>query len=216
MVILDTYFEDMLISFCKEDTFEKEFFKSISIISESAEDNPESVVSSDFKILFFDKLCDDVYDRIKSINKNASKHKSVDGLYFIKENNILKLYFIEFKHINSGNRGRSKLKKITKPELKLKALESLFCVLPNLIEYYCGEESVNFIQSQLIDIPKYYISVLKDRGNINNNNEHEIVASDFLDMERLSKYPFEKSIVVSPKTFEGFLRKKFYTNPLVL
>lgn len=199
--------EHIVHSYCDDENF----FKSITEISASKETPPESVIYSDFKILFFDKLSDEV-NRINFDNELSYKHKSVDGLYFIKEGGIFKLYFIEFKHVNSKpGRSRKNLAKI-KIELKLKALESLFCVLPHIIENYYGENFVNSIQSQLLDIPKYYISVLKDRGNINKSNEHVIKSSDFLDMERLSKYPFTKSKVVSPKEFESFMKKKFYNN----
>ena len=203
-------FENMLLSFCTD----KKFFIPISEISLSDEENPESVVLSDFKIIYFDKLCDEVHRNLCQIDSSSSKHRSVDGFYFIRENNGIKLFFIEFKHINSKNRGKNKLKKITKPSLKLKAFESLFCVLPHLIRQYCGEDKVNSIQSQLVNVPKYYLCVLKDRGNVNMNNEHVIASEDFFDMERLSKYPFTKSIVISPKTFKTFMEKKFYTNPI--
>jgi len=195
--------EKMLNSFSSDN----KFLKTIKEVSRSR-DKPYKYVSENEKdkILSMDSLCEDVYEKMKKKYSNVAKHSSVDGLDYIKSNGQLKLIFIEFKHVNLGNKKTyDKAIEDLKVKLKLKPLETLSCVLPYLIDNYCKKDK-NLINSLLLQAKKYYFVVYKDISNNTKSNLQKDLNRDLISVKRLAKYPFEKVYIVDPISFEKIMK----------
>ena len=99
-------------------------------------------MKSDIKMLNGDKLKDKI---IKWYNKKndiaINQFSSVDGVFPYYEDDILKLFFVEFKHFSiKDKKNFMKTVEQCKNELKLKSFESLNCVFPHLIDRFCSNE----------------------------------------------------------------------------
>ncbi|MCL2115159.1 MAG: hypothetical protein FWH29_02935 [Methanobrevibacter sp.] len=195
--------EKMLDSLSSDD----KFLKTIKEVSASR-DKPYKYVSENEKdkILAMDSLCEEVYEKMKKKYINVAKHSSVDGLHYIKSNDGLKLIFIEFKHVNLGNRKTyEKAIEDLKVKLKLKPLETLSCVFPHLIDNYCKKDK-DLINSLLLKAKKYYFVVYKDISNNPESNLHKDLNRDLISVKRLAKHPFEKVYIVDSNSFEKVMK----------
>ncbi len=195
----------MLDSFSKND----KYLKTIKEISKSR-DKPYKYVSENEKdkILSMDLLCENMHQNLKKHYNNTPKHSSVDGLHYIKTNGQLKLFFMEFKHINLSNKkAYAKTIEDLKIKLKLKALETLSCIFPHLIDKYSQkDEDKNKIMRSLIESKKYYFVVYKDISQTNKSNLYKDLNKDLISLKRLSKHPFEKIYIVDPHSFEKIMQ----------
>lgn len=181
-----------------------DFYNSITEISKSKGRNPQPAVIYNKKIFSMDDLCTKVHKNIKELSiANHCKHSSVDGFYYLTKNDKIVLIFIEFKiiYFNQGNY-RQYLTDEIKPKLKIKALETLNCVLPNLLEQYSFNED---IQKILFEAPKYYYCVIYYPDAVSETNARQALESDYMDMSRLSHHPFKQVRLITPRKFKEIM-----------
>lgn len=130
-----------------------------------------------------------------------SDHSSVDGFYKFFIDDKFKLVLIEFKSIDEQT-NEHKMKNI-KLQLKLKPLETIFCVLPHLIK---KNHNVDYglTYQQLIENHKTYIFVT---DYFDKMREHKDIKGDYFDLDKLAPYPINEIQTLTVKAFETFLSK---------
>ncbi len=196
-----TDFQEFL-SFLDSFKRNKRFYKTISTISKTTESPPRILVQSSEKIFSGDYFCK------KCGSNQGSQHSSVDGLYYIcTEEEPFTLILIEFKFINNNilanTNHMDEFRTKIKLNLKLKSLETIFCVLPHLIEKYCNGFNEDILKEQLIKSPKIYMFVTD--FEFNNKTKARRYQADYFDLERLSPHPFDYIHTLTVKEFETFL-----------
>ncbi|MCL2114988.1 MAG: hypothetical protein FWH29_02070 [Methanobrevibacter sp.] len=197
-------FDDLFQSF----TSNNNLYNTITEISKSGKPHYISAVEDNTKIFAMDELSKKIHKYIHKNDDDKNRHSSVDGFYYRKRRDgKLDLLFIEFKVINNINQNyRRILKEKIRPSLRLKSLESLNCILPHLIFQNCSEEISKNLNKLIFDSKKYYFCVILN-PNISETNAQAIINSDYVDIERLSPFPFDKVYLKSPKKFKTFFTK---------
>ncbi|MDR2624011.1 MAG: hypothetical protein LBC39_05515 [Methanobrevibacter sp.] len=196
-------------------SFKPDYFKTLLEISLSWRDPPKSVVDSNKKIF----SCDDLKTKANSwLNKdnvnNINQNSSVDGIYYFYEENRFKLIFIEFKgFFKEDLEDLEKVKRDIKQSLKLKPLESLFCIFPHLVDEFCSEWNYSNDEKYelmlvIYNCPKAYFFVFKDFNKDGIFSEHIKSKYDFFEIKRLSKHPFDIVETLTPDTFCEFMKNK--------
>jgi hypothetical protein len=205
MITIRDAFEDFL-NFYKNE----EYFKTITELSKSESPN-KSLLINDNKLFSCDDLAKLAINWLNNYLKDdVSKHTSVDGVGIFYNKNDLNLFFVEFKHITTNSRNKSKIRK----DLKLKPLESLYmyCILPHLIDKFCTEDKKEYkgkeeeILNFLFNCPKCYFCVIED-SNPNLAHRQVNFKKDFYDVKRLHKHPFNKVEILNSKEFNYFINK---------
>lgn len=137
--------------------------------------------------------------------KTGFSHYSADALCFIFDDDGFNLLFVEFKPLsdNLNNEEKSSIKL----ELKLKALESVFCVLPHFIEGNVNESEKNHLNSFLMHCFKIFIFVTNYQQGKNPTKERLKLFNDPFEIKRLEPYPFKLVKSLSVDGFERFLEK---------
>jgi hypothetical protein len=137
--------------------------------------------------------------------KTGFSHCSADGLCFIFDDSGFNLLFVEFKplrdDLNNDEKNSIKL------ELKLKALESVFCVLPHFIEDNVNESEKKQLNSFLMHCFKIFIFVTNYQQRKNPTKERLNLFNDPFEIKRLEPYPFKLVKSLSVEAFESFLEK---------
>lgn len=176
------------------------FYKSISILSESSEDIPRSLVKNGKKLLSGDDFCKEC----RTYSPEISQHCSVDGLkYYYTEKEAFNLVLIEFKFFDTDYTNEQ-IKNL-KMNLKLKALETVFCILPHIIkEYDKGNEEI--LIEQLIKTPKIFFFVT-DHEVPNKTRSHRDLTGEYFDTYRLKPHPFVEVKTLNILTFETFVNE---------
>jgi len=198
-------FDKLFVNFSRVN----EFHNTITEISKPHPNANISAVEDSTKIFSFDDLCKKVHNNILINNANAKEHSSVDGFYYLKNNNKMVLIFIEFKIINPRNHQNYNefLSGEIKPELKLKSLESLNCVLPHLISQYSDKNDVKNLHELIFKMPKYYYCVIYNPTAISESNARTSLEADFIDIKRLSPFPFDQVRLITPKRFKRIIKR---------
>jgi len=152
------------------------------------------------------------------VDSSACQHSSVDGVYYYFETNELdktelNLFFVEFKHINQGSDNYHEKIAEFKHELKIKPFETVFCILPHLIDKYCEEKGIqgesNKMKLCLCKCKKHYYCVIPDSFSPNQSNSYINISQDLIDINQLEKYPFDSARITSPIAFEKIINEKF-------
>jgi len=193
-----------------------EYFKSISTLSSTNGSHPRILVAVDDIKMFsgddFNLNCKD--------NPGSNDHSSVDGICYYLEDEIFNLVLVEFKHICAIflsdsldenldplnihiNKNNNLTKKNIKMKLKLKPLETIFCILPHLIKKFADSNEQDEINEQLICSQKTYIFVMDYPDNPTRN--HIALRSDYFDLDKLSPYPFHKVFASTQEGFETYV-----------
>jgi hypothetical protein len=203
VIIIKDIFEDFL-NFYKNE----EYFKTITELSKY-DNSLKSLLINDNKLFSCDDLAQLAINWLNNYLKNdVYKHMSVDGLGTFYNKNNLNLFFVEFKHITTNSRNKSKIRK----DLKLKPLESLYCILPHLIDKFCNDDKKEYkgkeeeILNFLFNCPKCYFCVIED-SNPNPAHRQVNFKKDFYDVKRLYKHPFNKVEILNSKEFGYFIDK---------
>ncbi len=192
-------------------SYNRKFFKTIETISKSKSEDDEGdpAVKSNFKMYSFDDInIKKVRKKLKKDNKYTCDHSSVDGIFYgYDEDDEFYLLFVEFKHIASEKEKYCTLKTEFSNDLKLKALESLYCVFPHLIDLYCQNNSQNIykLREFLFNCKKQYYCVIKDWCSTENTNTQAMLETDFSSINRLYDYPFDVVKIMTPVTFKEFI-----------
>lgn len=100
--------------------------------------------------------------------------------------------------------------------IKLKSLESLFCILPWLYKLYCHRNKIDCdmdgFKTFLSSCKKEYIVVYEDTKKNISNNRHEMYKLNFdcknenHNIQRMSPYPFDKIRLRNPDQFTSFVK----------
>ncbi|KAF5048046.1 hypothetical protein DSECCO2_454150 [anaerobic digester metagenome] len=188
-----------------------DYYKTVEDLSTTAETPPRVLVTNSTKMFSGDDFCKNCRDY-----SGINLHSSVDGLnYFYNTDQHFNLALIEFKFVCNGifAKGIGRLKKKDsdlrklkqqniKLRLKIKALETVFSVLPHFIEKYDTTGNKDIIIEQLINSPKIFIFVT---DYVNKTRGHRDIKGDYFDLDRLSPYPFGKIRTSTVKSFEIFI-----------
>lgn len=139
----------------------------------------------------------------KCAEKTGYSHHCADGLCFLYDDDF-NLLLAEFKPLKD-NLDSETINSI-KLELKLKALETICCVLPHFIEdnIHLHEEREE-LKTLLMSSLKIFIFITNYRQNENPTKERLNLASDPFEIKRLKPYPFKNVISMSVDAFEAFL-----------
>lgn len=177
------------------------FYKSITDLS-TTKTGP--LVVNKNRLLSGDDFCEECREY-----SGISEHCSADAILDDKTEENIKFFFIEFKNIHIDI-SEEKLEDI-RTQLKLKGLETIFCIMPHLVSKY-GNRTGNeeLIIKQFYNSPKvFYLvtdyikeSITKDRKNFKKEN---------FDLYRLKPFPFEDIQILTVEAFTEFIIEYFKT-----
>lgn len=110
---------------------------------------------------------------------------------------------IEFKFFDT-NYKKEEIKNL-KMNLKLKALETIFCILPHLIKKYDNSGNEEFLIEQLIKTPKIFFFVT-DHEVPNKTRNHRDLTGEYFDTYRLKPHPFVEVQTINLLTFKKIVK----------
>ncbi len=177
------------------------FYKSITELS-TTDTGP--LVSNENRLLSGDNFCKECRNY-----SGISNHCSADAILDDPTEQNIKFFFIEFKNINIGI-SEEKLEDI-RTQLKLKGLETIFCIMPHLVNKYgnrAGNEEI--IIKQFYNSPKTFFLVT-DYIKTNINKDRKNFKKEDFDLYRLKPFPFEDIEILTVEAFEQFIIEYFET-----
>lgn len=121
------------------------------------------------------------------------------------------------KDIKALKRSKKETKKYHTSSLKLKALESLLCIIPWSYEIYCHKHDNLDFKEFLLNCKKFYIIICnKDRQAHSRNRSSDRVGvyrrtkrceNNPYDIQRLTHHPFNKILIRNPVQFKRLINE---------
>lgn len=180
-----------------------DFFKSIEKLSMTEGPSPSPLVPNPEKMFSGDQISED-----SSIPGNT--HYSVDGLYYDYDkydydvddvDDFFYLLLVEFKSLKDDLNPETV--ETLKLELKLKALESIFCVLPRFIEKNANSDKEKLNEILMNSLKKFFL--VTDYKNKTKGRHYS--TADYFQIKRLQPFPFVQVETLSVVAFQEYVAK---------
>ncbi|MGL4670204.1 MAG: hypothetical protein ACRCVG_06425 [Methanobacteriaceae archaeon] len=158
-----------------------EYKKTVEEISKN--DDNECLVKSNLILFNMDDISEEC-------SPKGNTHKSVDGMEYFVENNIFKLFLIEFK-------GGIEFNEEYKLNLRLKPLETIICLIPRM---YDSNEILSYLLSKECEISYYVVcddtnikfNKYSDNTTFRNRQIYKTESEDILfGLKRFKQFPFK-------------------------
>lgn len=180
-----------------------DFFKSIENLSMTEGPSPVPLVPNSEKMFSGDHIAE-------NCSKSGETHCSVDGLYYDYEDydfdvddvdvdESFYLLLVEFKSLKDDLNYETV--ESLKLELKLKPLESIFCVLPRFFENYANSDKEQLNEILMKSLKKYFLVT----NYKNKTKGRRYTNADYFKITRLEPYPFVQVKILSVVAFQEYV-----------